>query len=87
MRIDGLQKLAAPDLGSLDDARLAGARRAAERGDAKETLLCSFLSVIALAGLAGNAALGWWWADPAAALALVPWLIKEGREMIRGECC
>lgn len=57
------------------------------RGDAKETLLCSFLSVIALAGLAGNAAFGWWWADPAAALALVPWLIKEGREMIRGECC
>jgi len=57
------------------------------RGDAKETLLCSLLSVIALAGLAGNAAFGWWWADPAAALALIPWLIKEGREMIRGECC
>lgn len=39
MRIDGLQKLAATDLGSLDDARLAGARRAAERGDAKETAI------------------------------------------------
>ena len=37
MRIDDLRKLAAPNLGSLDDARLAGARRAAERGDAKET--------------------------------------------------
>ncbi len=37
MRIGDLQKLASPNLGSVDDARLAGARRAAERGDAKET--------------------------------------------------
>ena len=57
------------------------------RGDAKETLLCSVLSVIALGGLTGNTILGWWWADPVAALALVPWLVKEGFEMIRGKCC
>lgn len=57
------------------------------RGDAKETLLCSFLSVIALAGLAGNAAFGWWWADPVAALVMVPLVVHEGREAWRGEDC
>ncbi|HEB53477.1 MAG TPA: hypothetical protein ENI87_09510 [bacterium] len=48
--------------------------------EAKETLACSYLSVILLLGLAANAAVGWWWADPVAALLMVPWLIKEGRE-------
>jgi hypothetical protein len=38
-------------------------------------------------GLIANAAAGWWWADPAAALAMLPWLIREGREGIRGESC
>jgi divalent metal cation (Fe/Co/Zn/Cd) transporter len=34
-----------------------------------------------------NAAAGWWWADPIAALIMVPWLIKEGLEGLRGEGC
>lgn len=51
--------------------------------DAKETLACSYLSFTVLLGLAANAALGWWWADPVAGLAIVYWLVKEGREALR----
>lgn len=50
------------------------------RAEAKETLACAYLSFTLLAGLVANAALGWWWADPAAAVMMVPWLVREGRE-------
>jgi len=60
---------------------------AALRAEAKETLACSFLSFTLLLGLVANALAGWWWADPLAALLMVPWLLKEGREGIRGEAC
>ena len=50
-----------------------------------ETLICSYLSLTLFIGLFLNAALGWWWADPAAALLMVPWLAKEGFEGVRGE--
>ena len=53
--------------------------------DATPTSLCAYLSVIALAGVGLNAALGWWWADPVAALAMVPIIVKEGLEGLRGE--
>jgi divalent metal cation (Fe/Co/Zn/Cd) transporter len=53
--------------------------------DAAQTSLCAYLSVIALAGVGLNAAFGWWWADPVAALAMVPIIGKEGREGLRGE--
>lgn len=56
------------------------------RADAMETFTCGFLSWILLAGLAANALLHWWWLDSTAALALVSFLVKEGREAIRGEC-
>src|SRR5690606_23713430 len=56
--------------------------------EAKETIACSYLSFVLLAGLSLNALLGWWWADPVAALLMVPWLVKEGMEGIKGEeCC
>lgn len=58
---------------------------AALRAEAKETLACSYLSLTMLLGLVTNAALGWWWADPLAALLMVPWLVKEGLEGVRGE--
>jgi len=45
---------------------------------------CALLSSALLVGLAANAALGWWWADPAAALAMVPFLIREGKEGLEG---
>jgi divalent metal cation (Fe/Co/Zn/Cd) transporter len=60
---------------------------AALRAEARETLACSYLSFTLLAGLALNAAAGWWWADPAAALLMVPWLVREGLEGLRGEDC
>ena len=53
--------------------------------DATQTSLCAWLSAIALAGVALNAALGWWWADPIAALVMVPIIAKEGVEGVRGE--
>jgi len=55
--------------------------------EAKETLACSYLSITLLAGLVANALAGWWWIDPATALLLVPWLLREGLEGVRGEIC
>jgi divalent metal cation (Fe/Co/Zn/Cd) transporter len=65
---------------------------AALRSEAKETLACSYLSFTLLLGLVANAMASWWWADPIAALLMVPWLVKEGIEGLRGEqgdaiCC
>lgn len=57
------------------------------RAEAAQTSLCAWLSAILLGGLALNALLGWWWADPIAALAMVPVMLKEGREGLRGEAC
>lgn len=53
--------------------------------DARQTSLCAYLSLIVLIGLLLNAVLGWWWADPVAALAMVPIIAKEGVEGLRGE--
>jgi divalent metal cation (Fe/Co/Zn/Cd) transporter len=57
------------------------------RSEAKETLACSYLSFTLLLGLVANAAAGWWWADPIAALLMVPWLVKEGLEGLQAEHC
>jgi divalent metal cation (Fe/Co/Zn/Cd) transporter len=62
------------------------------RAEAKQTSLCAYLSVIALAGVALNAAFGWWWADPVAALAMVPIIVSEGVAGLRAQgdaddCC
>ncbi len=59
-------------------ARALGSRSLA--AEAKETLACSYLSFCLLLGLGANAVAGWWWADPAAALLMVPWLVREGLE-------
>ncbi|MFW5741430.1 MAG: cation diffusion facilitator family transporter [Myxococcota bacterium] len=71
--------------GKIRAARKIGS--AALRAEAKETLACSYMSFALLLGLVANAAVGWWWADPAAALLMVPWLAKEGLEGLRGESC
>jgi divalent metal cation (Fe/Co/Zn/Cd) transporter len=55
--------------------------------DSHQTDLCAYLSVLLLAGLALNAWLGWWWADPVAALVMVPIIANEGVEALRGETC
>jgi divalent metal cation (Fe/Co/Zn/Cd) transporter len=52
--------------------------------EAKQTALCTWLSAILLGGLVFNAVLGWWWADPVAALAMVPIIAHEGWEGLQG---
>jgi divalent metal cation (Fe/Co/Zn/Cd) transporter len=55
------------------------------RADAAETLLCAWLSATLLAGLVLNAAFGWWWADPVAAVGIAALAAREGLEAWRGE--
>lgn len=55
--------------------------------DSRQTSLCAYLSAILLGGLLLNAALGWWWADPVAALLMAPIIANEGREAFRGQRC
>jgi divalent metal cation (Fe/Co/Zn/Cd) transporter len=55
--------------------------------DSKQTLLCTYLSAAVLVGLLLNAALGWWWADPVAALVVAVLAVKEGRAAWRGDLC
>lgn len=55
--------------------------------EAAQSQLCAYLSVALLAGLLGNALIGWWWADPAAALVIAAVAVREGRESWRGEGC
>lgn len=55
--------------------------------DSKQTLLCTYLSAVVLAGLVVNSLLGWTWADPIAALILAGVAVNEGREAWRGETC
>jgi divalent metal cation (Fe/Co/Zn/Cd) transporter len=60
---------------------------AALRADAAESMLCAYLSIIALVGLATNAFFGIRWADPVSALAITPLIIWEAREALRGKPC
>lgn len=57
------------------------------RAEARQTSLCAYLSIIALAGLLLNAVFGWWWADPAAALGMVPIILSEGIDGLRAKPC
>jgi divalent metal cation (Fe/Co/Zn/Cd) transporter len=60
---------------------------AALHADSRQTSICAYLSAILLGGLVLNAAIGWWWADPIAALVMVPIITNEGWEAFRGERC
>jgi divalent metal cation (Fe/Co/Zn/Cd) transporter len=55
--------------------------------DSRQTDICAYLSAIVLAGLVLNAAFGWWWADPVAGLLMVPIILKEAVEALRGRTC
>ena len=59
----------------------------AMHADAKQTEFCTCLSAILLGGLLLNMLLGWWWADPVAALVMVPVIAKEGIDGLRGDRC
>jgi len=68
--------------------RLSGATgSAALKADAAQSALCAYLSLIALAGLAINAIWHVKWADPVAALGILPLMVWEGREAVRGKAC
>jgi divalent metal cation (Fe/Co/Zn/Cd) transporter len=55
--------------------------------DSRQTDICAYLSAILLAGLALNALFGWWWADPVAALCMLPMIFREGFEAVQGRTC
>ena len=55
--------------------------------DSRQTWLCTYLSVVLLTGLLLNATLGWWWADPVAALIIAALAVREGLEAWRGVGC
>lgn len=63
----------------------------AAQADSAQTWACAWLSAVVLVGLVLNAAFGWWWADPAAALGVVVLLLREGREALTAQhvedCC
>ncbi|HEY8715148.1 MAG TPA: cation transporter [Candidatus Acidoferrum sp.] len=60
-------------------------RSPAMSADARQTQFSLYMSIIVLAGLVANAVLGWWWADPVAALAMVPLIAKEGWDNFCGK--
>lgn len=66
-------------------ARVLGSR--ALEADSFQTLACWWLSIVALSGIVLNAAFGWWWADPLAALGVAALVVREGTEAWRGEAC
>lgn len=69
--------------------RRVGARLGslATAGEGTQNLLCAYLSAAVLVGLAAHGLLGWWWADPAAALVIAGVALREGIEGWRGEAC
>jgi len=56
------------------------------RADAIESITCGYLSIVLIISLAATWLLGWWWLDSVAALALIPFLVREARAAISGEC-
>jgi divalent metal cation (Fe/Co/Zn/Cd) transporter len=52
------------------------------RAEAMQSLICDLQDLTVLFGLGANSLLGWWWADPVAALILIPFILKEGWEAV-----
>jgi divalent metal cation (Fe/Co/Zn/Cd) transporter len=55
--------------------------------DSHQSDICAYLAVILLGGLGLNALFGWWWADPLAALCMVPIILREAISGLRGQPC
>jgi divalent metal cation (Fe/Co/Zn/Cd) transporter len=86
----GLALVTAPTMPLLARAKRRVGDRLGSSATVKEgsqNMICAYLSVALLVGLLANALLGWWWADPAAALVIAAVAVKEGRESWRGEGC
>jgi len=59
----------------------------AMHSDSRQADFCAYLSAILLTGLLLHSVLGWWWADPVAALLMVPIIAREGVQGLRGDSC
>jgi divalent metal cation (Fe/Co/Zn/Cd) transporter len=86
----GLAAFTAPTMPLLARAKRRVGRKlgsAATVSEAEQNQICAYLSIALLAGLLLNALAGWWWADPAAALAIGAVAFREGLESWKGESC
>jgi divalent metal cation (Fe/Co/Zn/Cd) transporter len=86
----GLAAFTAPTMPLLAAAKRRVGRQlgsAATISEAEQNQICAYLSIALLVGLLANALLGWWWADPLAALAIAAVAAKEGRDSWRGDAC
>ncbi len=86
----GLAAFTAPTMPMLAIAkRRIGSRlgSSATVSEGVQNMVCAYLSIALLVGLGANALLGWWWADPAAALVISAVAVREGIETWRGEAC
>jgi divalent metal cation (Fe/Co/Zn/Cd) transporter len=86
----GLAAVTAPTMPLLALAKRRVGRRlgsSATVSEASQNQICAYLSIALLAGLLANALAGWWWADPAAALAIAALAAKEGLDSRRGKSC
>ncbi len=86
----GLAAVTAPTMPLLARAKRNVGRKlgsSATVSEAGQNLICAYLSVALLVGLLANALLGWWWADPAAALVIAAVAAREGLESWRGDGC
>lgn len=82
-----LSLIVMPVLARLKRKTAASLDSGALRADSRQTSICAYLSAILLCGLGLNAVFGWWWADSLAAVLMVPIILKEGLEALRGEVC
>ena len=76
-----------PLLGRAKRRVAAELRSAALQADSRQADFCAYLSAILLLGLLLNWICGWWWADAAAALIMVPIIAREGMQGLRGKAC
>ena len=76
-----------PMLAHLKRRVARGLASGALAAESRQTEICAYLSAILVVGLALNAMAGWWWADPAAALAMSPLIAKEGWKALHGDPC
>jgi divalent metal cation (Fe/Co/Zn/Cd) transporter len=86
----GLAAFTAPTMPLLARAKRNVGRKlnsSATVSEASQNLICAYLSIALLVGLLANALLGWWWADPAAALVIAAVAAREGVESWRGDSC
>ena len=86
----GLAAVTAPTMPMLARAKRDVGRKlssSATVSEAGQNMICAYLSLALLVGLLANALLGWWWADPAAALVIAAVAGKEGIDAWRGESC